>query len=183
MQSQIDLEGDIDQASWFLYMDVGQQHLVKTALFLLEDAENMLHTEPFPDYADYSYCIFPAAKAFEGLLKKYLRDEQLITQDTFNDRRFRIGRALNPDVRESHRDERWLYDDVSQFCGEGLANQIWQAWLECRNHVFHYFADEIKPVSLEEARWKVVQILECIDAVTSCYYRNQAPQEAQHGSS
>jgi len=69
MQSQIDLEGDIDQASWFLYMDVGQQHLVKTALFLLEDAENMLHTEPFPDYADYSYCIFPAAKAFEGLLK------------------------------------------------------------------------------------------------------------------
>ena len=70
------------------------------------------------------------AKAYEGFLKYFLLRTQLINEATFNDRRFRIGRALNPDVSPRHQDQYWLYDDVARFCSDGVARELWDTWLE-----------------------------------------------------
>ena len=157
---------DLVQESWFRYLSPSQQQLMQTSLLLLEQAETDFLAP------DYGYIIFSAAKAYEGLLKKYLLDTDLIDRQTYGDRRLRIGRALNPDVRHSHRDEYWLYDDVSRLCGEGMAAQIWQTWLDCRNHIFHFFPEQEETISLSEARRRVEQIIETLQALVACYDQN-----------
>jgi hypothetical protein len=107
--------------------------------------------------ADYSFVVFPIAKAYEGFLKEYLRTMTLIDDQTYRSRRFRIGRALNPDLFPQHQNEHWLYDDVARRCGPELARELWQTWLECRNHVFHYFPDHQQDnfITLTQAQEKV----------------------------
>jgi len=108
------------------------------------------------------------AKAYEGFLKKYLLDLGLIDEKTHDSRRFRIGRALNPDVHRNQRDEYWLYDDIEHICGKPLAKQLWQTWLECRNRVFHFFPQEKGKIDLENARKKLDIMTETMENAVSC---------------
>lgn len=124
----------ISQRPWFSQLPKDQQELIELSIVLYEREQKMDVT-----LTDYSFIIFPFAKAYEGFLKQYLYDLQLISQKTFEGKRFRIGRALNPDIRDNQRDEFWLFDDVSRMCGEQLARALWETWLECRNRTFHYF--------------------------------------------
>lgn len=135
----------IQQSSWFQYLDPGQQDLVTTSFHL---------SEQFKDnnsISDFSFVVFPMAKAYEGFLKRILLDMQLINHKVYYGRRFRIGRALNPDVNPKQRDQWWLYDDVARIFNEELAREIWQTWLECRNHVFHFFPNGDQRLSLIDA--------------------------------
>lgn len=157
---------DLVSKRWFTYLTVPQQQLLQTSVLLLAQAEAEFNVP------DFGYIIFPAAKAYEGVLKKYLLDMELIDERTHADRRFRIGRALNPDVRNSHQDEYWLYDDISQVCGENLARQIWETWLECRNHIFHFFPGQQEITTLPEARIRVEQIMATLDSLVMCYDQN-----------
>lgn len=100
---------------------------------------------------DYALIVFPASKAYEGFIKLYLLKLDLITKDTYNSKRFRIGRSLNPDVYPNQRDEWWLYDDLEHQCGKAVARQIWNTWLECRNRLFHYFPKNPVQLSYLEA--------------------------------
>jgi hypothetical protein len=133
------------QSPWFKYLDVFQQNLVKTSFYLSD------YFTKEKDINDFSFIVFPMAKAYEGFLKKILLDLQLITHKVYYGRRFRIGRALNPDVKVSQRDKWWLYDDLCRIFNDELARDIWQAWLQCRNHVFHFFPHGEKELNLEEA--------------------------------
>lgn len=126
----------IFQRPWFHQLHKDQQELIRLSIVLYEREQQMSST-----LSDYSFIIFPIAKAYEGFLKHYLYDLGLISHKTFEGKRFRIGRALNPDIRESQRDEFWLFDDVAQLCGPSTARSLWETWLECRNRVFHYFPD------------------------------------------
>lgn len=110
-------------------------------------------------WLDYGFLLFPAAKAYEGFLKLFLLQLRLITQDQYASQRFRIGRSLNPDLVPSQRDEWWLYDDVAKTCGQAVARQLWQTWLEGRNHVFHFFPGSVKNLTLAEAT-KVLEMIE-----------------------
>jgi hypothetical protein len=118
--------------------------------------------------SDYSFIVFPAAKAYEGFLKDYLLKTGLLSQETYQSRRFRIGRALNPDVPQNQRDEFWLYDDLAHSCGKDVARQLWDTWLECRNHVFHFFPGEKSTLSLEKAGQHLAQIENSIVLATQC---------------
>lgn len=115
-------------------------------------------------FPDYSFIVFPAAKAYEGFLKDLLFKLHLIDKPTYESRRFRIGRALNPDIHNGRRDEQWLYDDVTRQFGKDIARQLWETWLECRNHIFHYFPHQENQLTLIQAKHRLDIILAAIEA-------------------
>lgn len=118
---------------------------------------------------DYTFIVFPASKAYEGFLKDLFLDLELIDEPTYSSRRFRIGRALNPDVSPNQRDKEWLYDDVKLYCGPDLAKRLWYTWLECRNHLFHYFPHNDHPLTLVQSREKLDQVTLTIEAALACW--------------
>lgn len=147
------------QANWYQYLDVYQQELVEVS-FSLVQKKNAL-----ADLKDFSFIVFPMAKAYEGFLKKVFHDLGLISQETYQGRRFRIGRALNPDIRNHQRDEDWLYDDVEAKFGKEVARQLWDTWLLCRNRVFHYFTSEKSSLNFDEALKKIEMLIDSMKLV------------------
>lgn len=144
---------------WYQYLDEGQRALVDTSISLME-RRDLLH-----DLKDYSFVVFPMSKTYEGFLKKVFFDLHLINKATYEGRRFRIGRALNPDIRNHQRDEDWLFDDVALKFGVDAARQLWDTWLLCRNHVFHYFKDGKQFLTLNEAENRLEMIISAMQAV------------------
>lgn len=148
---------------WFQYVTPQLQDLIRTGLTLHQH-----HTNTQTELPDYSFLIFPISKAYEGFLKKYLHDLDLITKEDVESRRFRIGRAINPDVRMHQRDENWLFDDLAHSCGQETARQVWETWLKCRNRVFHYFPKEASMLSLAEATFHIELLLNTMELAVQC---------------
>ncbi|MDQ3008593.1 MAG: hypothetical protein M3Q81_03280 [bacterium] len=119
-------------------------------------------------YPDYSFVVFPMAKAYEGFLKSYFFQMGLITKQTYEGRGFRVGRALNPDVRPERRDEEWLYDNVERACSKEVARELWDVWLNCRNQVFHYFPGKENRLTLVQASKYLEAILHAMQRAISC---------------
>lgn len=154
---------DIISKPWFKQLRKPQQELVRVSILLYEREVRSTVT-----LSDYSFMIFPMAKAYEGFLKQYLFDCELIDEKTYHSRRFRIGRAINPDVRENQRDELWLYDDLVHLCGQQVAAQLWETWLTCRNRVFHYFPNRKLLFSLDIATEYLELISNTIEDAYAC---------------
>lgn len=152
---------------WFIQLSSWQQELIESGIELYEREERMVST-----FSDYSFILFPVSKAYEGFLKQYLFDLGFIDAGTYADKRFRIGRALNPDVHPNRQDEYWLYDDVKRLCGVEIAKQMWRTWLECRNQVFHYFPHNEKRLTVSEAASKISMVLGTIEQATHCQLKN-----------
>ncbi len=151
---------DIDRNQpWYLYLSKWQRDLIDVSLDLSQRRQELLGLK------DYSFIVFPMAKAYEGFLKKILLDLNLISQATYQGRRFRIGRALNPDIRTHQKDEQWLYDDIAQRFGEEIARQMWNTWLECRNRVFHFFPDHEQYLTLSEAEAHLQMMIDTMSAM------------------
>jgi hypothetical protein len=151
------------QFSWFSRLDQDQQDLIKLSEFLYQ-RESMSEAV----LSDYAFIVFPIAKAYEGFLKQYLFDLELIDQKTFESHRFRIGRALNADIREGQQDEFWLYDNIERLCGNELARELWNTWIQCRNQVVHYFPLDTHSLSLQQAGKRVEMVLQTMDAAYRC---------------
>ncbi len=159
---------DILSSSWFLLMDERYRRLVRTAILLYE-REHELELKHYDDQLqDYSFIIFPMSKAYEGFLKQMFLDIGLIDRSTFEGKRFRIGKALNPDLYQKHRDKYWLFDDIEQRCGSGVAHQLWDAWLQCRNRVFHFYVNSSNVFSLKVVEAKLQQLSEAMQAFIEC---------------
>jgi len=149
---------------WFDYLSEGQKDLVRQAYILLGKEE--LNTAEFHDY---SFMVFPMAKAYEGFLKKFFKDANLIDQRTYEGDRFRIGKSLNPALPHSHRGKWWLYGPLTQVCdGEELPKQLWKAWKQCRNLLFHFFPKHKNFVTFEDAGSKIEQIRQAMKAAVAC---------------
>lgn len=121
-----------------------------------------------PQFPDYSFVVFPLAKAYEGFLKQYLFELHLLTTEQYHDKRFRIGRALNPDLRNHQRDEQWLYDDIVRLCSPEIGRTLWDTWLHCRNRIFHFFPTANQRLSLEKAGEYLVLIYTAMSDARSC---------------
>lgn len=161
------------QANWYQYLDVYQQELVEVSFSLLQKKDALFGLK------DFSFLVFSMAKAYEGFLKKVFHDLGLISKETYRGRRFRIGRALNPDIRNHQRDEDWLYDDVELKFGREVARQLWDTWLLCRNRVFHYFTNEKSSLSFEEAVKKIEMIIDSMKLVANQLDINQINQRKE----
>lgn len=135
---------------------------------LLEESQLLIKKVPLwtEKFTDYSFIVFPAAKAYEGFLKKVFLDRGFITEEDYFGKRFRIGKALNPSLEDKYREES-VYDKVIEFCGgeRSLADTMWATWKNCRNMIFHFFPNEKNVVSFEEAKDRVEEIISTMEEV------------------
>ena len=156
----------IDKTSFFWnYLSAGQKGLIEEGLYLLEDTKN----HPDVRITDYSYLVFPFAKAYEGFLKKLFLDLEFIPQQVYESDHFRIGKALNPHLEKILRHES-IYDKIIQRCGNrSLADELWNVWRKGRNLVFHYFPHNLRALSLTDADNIINEMLTVMDrAVMEC---------------
>ncbi len=151
------------EEEWFTFLSEDQQLLVKTAISLYEFVDTSGQ-----EFFDYSFIVFPMAKAYEGFLKRYLHRVGLISQEVYESNRFRIGRALNPDLNNHYQDEHWYYDDIEQVCGKEVGREMWNTWLTCRNRVFHYFPKKDHFLSKEKAQQYLVMMMDSMDHLINC---------------
>lgn len=115
-------------------------------------------------FHDYAFVVFPAAKAYEGFLKTLFFDLGFIKEEEFYGKRFRVGRALNPELEPRLRRKEGVYDKLVAFCdGSELADQLWETWKEGRNLIFHWFPKEKNAITFEEAKMLVGRILDTMD--------------------
>ena len=152
------------EENWYQYLTDWQIQLADVTGDLLQ-----LHQEDQESLADYSFIVFPMSKAYEGFLKKLFFDMKLISQETYEGHRFRIGRALNPDVSENQRDQYWIYDDLERVCSPEVAKQLWEAWLHCRNKVFHFFPKDKGLLNYQQATEKIEELNSAMKAAVECY--------------
>lgn len=155
--------GQLLHSDFYRALSEPHRRLVRTSITLyVEERRAGLR------YPDYGFVVFGIAKGYEGFLKEYLLKFGLLSNEGYFDKRFRIGRSLNPDVSSNQRDRLWLYDDLVQQCGTTVGRQVWDAWLECRNQVFHYFPDKDQAMTLLQAGEKILQLAEAMNAAYKC---------------
>jgi hypothetical protein len=155
---------------WYQYLTPWQRQLVQVTAKLVKQ-----HADGNQDYlVDYSFLVFSMSKAYEGFLKKFLYDFDLIDKETYEGRLFRIGRALNPDIPKGQRDQHWLYDDVIQLCSERTARDLWQAWLQCRNRIFHFFPKDKGLLTYNQAVQRIRQVDQAMQQAVQCYNHNNS---------
>lgn len=170
---------DLEKKPWWGYVHEDIKELLVQSLLLVETADKWeAHfTETFgrgtlqkEGFHDYSFIVFPAAKAYEGFLKKLFLDLEFIKPEDYYGKHFRVGKALNPSLEKELREREGVYDKIVTHCGgEDLAGRMWSCWKECRNLLFHWFPNEKNAISLSEAKDRVVLIIETIDtAFTEC---------------
>jgi hypothetical protein len=156
---------ELEKRHWWGYLGSDLQRLFSTSEFLFRVVEGWGADLPGgrEEFHDYSFIVFPAAKAYEGFLKKLFFDLNFITEEDYFGKHFRIGKALNPSLPKEYRRE-GVYDKISQYCqGEDLAGKLWDAWRLSRNLTFHWFPNEKNAITLTEAGERVEMIINVID--------------------
>ena len=130
------------------YLSSGQRSLIAQGLYLVNDAKT--HT-PVEQVTDYSYLVFPFAKAYEGFLKQLFLDMELIDKVQYESDHFRIGKVLSPHLVQKLRDDS-LFKKLTALTGNSdLAQTLWKSWKEGRNLIFHYFPHNTRAITLIEA--------------------------------
>lgn len=154
------MDFSLPKKAWWGYVEEDIKELLLTTQLLINKVGSW--EEKFHDYA---FVVFPAAKAYEGFLKKLFLDLGWISEDDYFGKRFRIGKALNPSLEPELRQREGVYDKIVEFCqGPELADKLWEVWKQARNSTFHWFPREKNATSFEEAKQKVVIVIEAMDA-------------------
>lgn len=161
----------LEQKVWWSYLEEDLQKLLITSKFLVTTVKSLGVDLPGGkhEFNDYAFVVFPAAKAYEGFLKKLFLDLKFITEEDYFGKHFRIGKSLNPSLpKEIRKDE--VYGKIVKYCGgKKLADDLWETWRVSRNLIFHWFPNEKNSVTLEEAIERVDMIIAAIDeAFESC---------------
>lgn len=153
------IESEIRNKPWFDYAGHDLVELISESLHLVKSVstwEKKFH--------DYSFVVFPAAKAYEGFLKKLFLDLGFITKQQYYYKYFRIGKALNPELEKRLRQRESVYDKIVMHCsGSALADNLWQTWKESRNALFHWFPEEKTVISFVEAKQSINSIIDSMD--------------------
>lgn len=124
-------------------------------------------------YSDYSFVVFPFAKVYEGFLKKLFLQIGAISEQQYNNERWRVGRALNPQLEKDLRHVESVYDRLITLCNPELPEILWQAWKRGRNQIFHFWPGRTKPLTLEEAKEIVGELETAMKmALTQCAISN-----------
>jgi hypothetical protein len=140
------------------YLSTSQRALALDGAFLVADTQ--LHHDAEP--TDYSYLVFPFAKLYEGFLKQLFTDLGIMTERDYRSDHYRIGRALSPGMVGRLRGNS-AYGQVSERFGKDLATQLWHAWKNGRNMVFHYFAHNYRALTLDQAKHLITVLIDAMD--------------------
>ncbi len=139
-------------------------YLSEDLVGLIEDGERLLiecHSLS-GKVSDYSYLVFPFAKAYEGFLKHYFLDLGLIDEADFYGDDIRIGRILNPFFIDK---DFSVYAKLKKMQnGEDLVHQLWKIWIKGRNQVFHDFPHNFRRLSKEESAEIIDEFIKAMEA-------------------
>ena len=155
----------LTKKTWWNYIEFDLQELMTEAILLKDTMIGYGADLPSGSkkFHDYSFVVFPAAKAYEGFLKKLFLDLEFITEDDYYGKHFRIGKALNPSLPKELRRE-GVYDKIVKYCqGHALADNLWETWKLSRNLTFHWFPNEKNAITLQEADDRINMIVAAID--------------------
>jgi hypothetical protein len=152
-----------------------QAFLGRELLALITDGEKLIASSN-GGFNDYSFVVFPFAKAFEGYLKKLFFQIGAINEHQYNGDHWRVGRALNPQLEKEFAHDESVYDRIVVHCGgpnphiskeasrgKELADFFWKTWTKGRNQVFHFFPAQYQPISFENAQEIRSVILEAME--------------------
>ena len=140
---------------------------------LIDDVLNVMNYLSQNHINDYSFIVAPAAKAYEGYLKDFFFDLDIIDENNYHSDRFRVGKTLNPSLRYKRFSIYKKLADLHED-GEKLAEKLWSAWKQGRNEIFHYFPGNVKKLSKIEAEDRITLILRAI--IDSGNFINQYKQ-------
>ena len=129
---------------------------------LINDVEIILKRLQIQDpVSDFSFLVAPIAKAYEGFLKDFFLKLEIISPRDYESDRFRVGKTLNPTLRYKRFS---VYQKLSEYHekGEELAENLWDAWKFGRNEIFHYFPQNYKSLSKNEAEDRINLLLRAI---------------------
>lgn len=125
------------------YCSLTQRDLINEGKFLTE----IIQPHRFKDY---SFLVFPFAKAYEGFLKQLFLDVGFISHMDYISDHFRVGKYLSPNmIQRIH--EKSVYLAIRKASSEDMATNIWKIWKDCRNEVIHYYPHNLKRISFAEA--------------------------------
>jgi hypothetical protein len=164
----------LEKRVWWEYLSEDLQKLIIASGFIYQAVESWGANLPGgeKEFDDYSFVVFPAAKAYEGFLKKLFLDLKFISEEDYYGKHFRIGKALNPSLPKELKHE-GVYEKIVQFCqNHTLADKLWDTWRLSRNLTFHWFPNEKNAITLGEAGERTTMIIDAIDeAYTECKLR------------
>lgn len=144
------------------YLSQAQKDLILEGQFLMDK----IIKEGKYNFKDYSFLVFPFAKAYEGFLKKIFLDVEFISRLDYISDHFRLGKVLSPKLVEKLAD-RSVYQKIIDFAGSDLAEKIWDTWKIGRNQVFHYFPHNLKSLTFAEAEKIINQIIKTMEEAVS----------------
>lgn len=137
---------NISQELWN-YLSSPQKDLIKEGEFLIK----AIIEESKSQFTDYSFLVFPFAKAYEGFLKKIFLEVGFISDADYISSHFRIGKVLSPNLARKLGDAS-IYKKIEDLRGKKIADMAWDTWKRGRNEVFHYFPHNIRSLDFQEAR-------------------------------
>ncbi|HET7099449.1 MAG TPA: hypothetical protein VFI61_04435 [Patescibacteria group bacterium] len=171
----------LEQRIWWSYLGQDLQKLITTSNFLLTVVNSWGADLPGGKmkFHDYSFVVFPAAKAYEGFLKKLFVELGFITEEDYFGKHFRIGKALNPSLDKNLMRE-GVYNKIVKHCGgQDLADYLWDTWKLSRNLIFHWFPNEKNTITLTEAGDRIEMIIKAIDrSFKECKIDTRRPDPA-----
>lgn len=148
------------------YLSQNQKDLILEGQYLMNDIikDNAYH------FKDYSFLVFPFAKAYEGFLKQLFRDIKFISHLDYISDHLRLGKLMSPNLVEKLGDKS-LYSKIENSCGRDFAETLWQSWKLGRNQIFHYFPHNLRAISFIEAEDVINKLLITMEqAYTRLYF-------------
>ncbi len=117
-------------------------------------------------FDDYSFVVFPFAKAYEGFLKQIFLDAGFISRKEYLSKYFRIGKVMSPNLRR-RLGKHSVYHKICNMVGCDLSEKIWKTWTRGRNQVFHFFPHNVRSLTLQEAEEIAQGIVATMEEVVS----------------
>ncbi len=140
------------------YLSQPQKDLILEGEYLMNE---VIKSQTY-QFKDYSFLIFPYAKAYEGFLKQLFKDIKFISHLDYISDHLRLGKLMSPNLM-GRLGDRSLYKKINDAVPPDLAERIWQTWKLGRNQIFHYFPHNLKAVSLEEAEKIINEIVQTME--------------------
>ncbi len=135
------------------YLSSGENNLIDEGIHLIDEAKTHMGS-----FRDFSFVVFPFAKAYEGFLKRMFYDLGFISGREFHSEHFRVGKVMSPNLQRQLRG-RSVYKKICDKVGCELSDSIWNTWKLGRNEIFHYYSNGVKMISLQEAEEKINLII------------------------
>jgi len=147
-------------SDFWQYLSQGQKDLIREGQYLMED----IIKDHVYQFKDYSFLVFPFAKAYEGFLKQVFKDVKMISQLDYISDHLRLGKMMSPNLI-GKLGERSLYLKIQKKAGVELSENVWSIWKKGRNQIFHYFPHNFKAVTFEEARLTINEMIKVMEEV------------------